>query len=174
MNRFSTFLPVLAALGVSACGAGAGPSAPSTPSGPTSPPPSPPAVGSSLVSESPCAGIEVETTAVVAAGGQLSTTVDLRWGPESRNVLMDWQTPYSRREVRGGVLSSWRRDGLLVELDLTIVRWHIESTFAITRHSMEIAWPRNEEIGLRFRSDAGQCVDEPTLLCDQSGCEIRR
>lgn len=126
------------------------------------------------MSESPCAGIELETTGVVLTGGRLSTTVESRWAPESRNVVMDWQTPYSRREVSGGVLSSWRRDDLFVELDLSIIRWHIESTFAATRHSMEIAWPRSEEIGLRFRSDTGQCVDEPTLVCGPSGCEIRR
>ena len=168
MSSLPKFVCVVALLGLAACG-GTPPS--TAPGATTTPGPTP--VGSGL-SDSPCAGIEVETTAVVPTGGRLSTTVELRWGPEAHAVLMDWQTPYSRREVTGGVLASFRRDDLSVSLDLSVVRWQIESTFTGTRHSMDVAWPRSEEIGLRFRSDAGECVEEPALVCSLSGCEIRR
>ena len=126
------------------------------------------------MSGNPCAGIEVQSTPVRRSGGRFSTTLELLWGTDARDVILDWRAPYSRQEGGGGVLESYARDSLFVALDVAVVRWQIESSVFFTRHAMDISWPDTDEIGLRFRSDTGQCVDEPTLVCGRGGCEIHR
>ena len=147
-------------------------------------------------SGSPCSGVQIQAERPYPADGPLwfslldgflrgdrwfGTTLTVEWSPESKNTLFDWNGPY-----RDWMWAWWEEEERAVplrhtpasinspKLDISISDWRIERTGSAVRHSIEIAWPESTEASLRFRSEDDACDGEPLVVCELSGCELRR
>ena len=111
----------------------------------------------------------------------LATRMTMEWSPTSESVILDWAGSYRNwwwsREDETAKLFEEELAGLGARspvLDISIADWHIKRVGAVVRHTIEMAWPESTEASLRFRSEGGACDGEPLVVCDLSGCELRR
>ena len=96
--------------------------------------------------------------------GVLKTTLTLQF--TGFGGTFDWSGPYYDRWV-------WD-DGTRhanPELEVNVVDYKVETTAAMTQHSIEIQWPLFLATGLLFRSAGGGC-DLPALVCTADGCAL--
>ena len=101
-------------------------------------------------------------------------TLLLEFASGSEDVVFDWVSPY------GWGQSERRREEFdAVQLDLYafLLDWSTENIEGGFRHAVTFAWPAGPlpklEASIRFRSDSGACPGEPTVACNEEGCELR-
>lgn len=93
--------------------------------------------------------------------GWLRTTLDLRVSADAGTVGFDWFAPYAA----GGDHSAtfWTN----------VVDWRVEPVGSgATLHSLDIEWPADREVGLRFRLGIDIGDDRPSVLCNAAACVV--
>lgn len=162
---------VLAAVGKTGCdGDGSGPPSPNVPQ--TAPaPPTPPPPPAPHLTASPCMGtVVLVATPPRSVGTAALVTLEMEFTAGSETVAFDWIGPYAGgRDFRGN---------LSVERFLLwLTDWTTNVAPGSVRHAMTLAWPAGSlpglETGIRFRSEDGACSGEPSVVCTETGCELR-
>ena len=143
----------------------------------------------------PCSGVRIQAARPYPADGPLwftdqtsslrgdrwfGTLLTMEWS-QSGEALLDLAGPYRNwrwNETDGQVEifdEDYRNRGSdFPVLDINISDWQIQATGSVVRHLIEIAWPESAEASLRFRSEDDACDGEPLVVCNLSGCELRR
>ena len=125
----------------------------------------------------PCPGVEVQASPIVpldSAPQWLTTTLALHREPGAGRIQFDWEGPYIHDEhCDDDACREWW-ETRSPYLELNVVEWRVESSSRGTHHSMDIEWFQSKTAHLRFRSPDGACEGAPTVVCNDSGCELRR
>ena len=125
----------------------------------------------------PCPGVEVLASPVVpldSAPQWLTTTLALHREPGAGRIQFDWEGPYIHDEhCDDDACREWW-ETRSPSFELNVVEWRVESSSSGTDHSMDIEWFESKTARLRFQSADGACEGAPTVVCNDSGCELRR
>ena len=93
--------------------------------------------------------------------GWLRTTLQLRVSADAGAVALDWFSPYA-----GG-------NGHAATFWTNVVEWRVARFEDGARlHSLDLEWPADREVGLRFRMDSDTGDNLPTLVCALSDCTV--
>ena len=146
----------------------------------------------------PCSGIRVRAAQPSSAVGPLwfarrfaevvgdrwfGTSLTVEWESRAAGTVFDWTGIYrdwwwgkdeeGKERIRHihelpdpAPATSW--------LDVAVPAYRISNAGSVTRHELAIEWPESATVTLRFRSQDGACLGEPTLVCDLNGCELRK
>ena len=91
------------------------------------------------------------------------TTVELRVSIDADAGVFEWFTPYARANDHSATF--WAN----------IAEWRVELfESGATLHTLDIEWPADKEVGLRFRSDTSTGGEQPTVRCTASACSVTR
>lgn len=140
---------------------------PTPPPDPTNPNPNPPPTRLPAVLGNPCPGATVRSDPPSDNGSHNYVQLVLEWENRARGASFDWAGPYFHQS--GGSFDPNR----LIPLEVSIADWSVETTGALTRHTIGVRWPPFAEFGLELQSGSGSC-DLPMVVCSTSGCELRR
>ncbi len=126
----------------------------------------------------PCPGVGVLASPIVpldSAPQWLTTTLALQREPSAGRIQFDWEGPYlhDRENCDDDACREWW-EARSPYLELNVVEWRVESSSRGTHHSMDIEWFQSKTAHLRFRSPDGACEGAPTVVCNDSGCELHR
>ena len=85
----------------------------------------------------------------------------MRQRMDAARVWLEWEGPYNI-------------DRQPPVFEMTVVEWRIESSADSIDQSMDLEWHESNVVRLRFRSPDGACEGEPTVVCNDAGCELSR
>lgn len=139
---------------------------PTPPPDPTTPTPSPPTRLPAVLGN-PCPGATARSDPPTRNGDHNYVQLVIEWETRARGASFDWTGPYFHES--GGSFNPNR----LIPLEVSIADWSVETTGALTRHTIGVRWPPFAEFGLELQSGSGSC-DLPMVVCSTSGCELRR
>lgn len=140
---------------------------PNPPPDPGSPAPTPPPTRLPAVIGNPCPGATVRSDPPTRNGDHNYVQLVLEWETRSRGASFDWNGPYLDRSG-----NRFDPEGFKA-LEVSLADWSVETTGALTRHTLGVRWPPFAEFGLELQSGNGSC-NLPMVVCASSGCELRR
>ncbi len=104
-------------------------------------------------------------------------TLEMEFGLGSEDVTIDWVAPYIGDD---GVPTrpTRQRPEQAARFSMVLTDWTMDLAPGIVRHVMSLNWPGGDffpglEVGVRFRSGNGACPGEPSVICSETGCEVR-
>lgn len=140
---------------------------PTPPPDPSNPTPTPPPTRLPAVLGNPCPGATVRSDPPTRNGDHNYVQLVLEWENRSRGASFDWTGPYLDRSG-----NRFDPEGFKA-LEVSLADWSVETTGALTRHTIGVRWPPFAEFGLELQSGNGSC-SLPMVVCTAGGCELRR